>query len=177
MWRRGFTIVELAITVTIIGILLTLAVVNMNQAQMNARDSERKGDVEAIAMAFEAYYSNNVDGAASGNTYPGTNNINESWLTTTLPKITDVNQDIFRSPTTASTSPISLVPATNNNQFTWGIDPNPYIDDTYVYQPLDSAGNLCVDPALIAPDACRKFNIYYNQEGSASVQMVTSKNQ
>lgn len=38
MERRGFTIVELIITITIMGILLTLAVVNVGTTQLNARD-------------------------------------------------------------------------------------------------------------------------------------------
>jgi prepilin-type N-terminal cleavage/methylation domain-containing protein len=56
MRTRGFTIVELIITITIMGILLTLAVVGVGTTQMNARDNERKADIEAIALHLESFY-------------------------------------------------------------------------------------------------------------------------
>lgn len=56
MEHRGFTIVELIITITIMGILLTLAVVGLSSTQLSARDNERTTDVEALALQLEAYY-------------------------------------------------------------------------------------------------------------------------
>ena len=53
MLRRGFTIVELIITITIMGILLVLAVVNVSGTQAQARDDERKADVESISLNLE----------------------------------------------------------------------------------------------------------------------------
>ena len=53
MTRRGFTIVELVITITIMGILLTVAIVNLNATQANGRDAERRGDVESLALNIE----------------------------------------------------------------------------------------------------------------------------
>jgi prepilin-type N-terminal cleavage/methylation domain-containing protein len=57
MRTRGFTIVEVIVTITIMGILLTLAVVGVGATQMNARDNERKADIEAISLHLESFYS------------------------------------------------------------------------------------------------------------------------
>jgi prepilin-type N-terminal cleavage/methylation domain-containing protein len=56
MNRRGFTIIELLVVITIMGILLTLGVANLRGTQINARDEERKGDVSSIATHLETYF-------------------------------------------------------------------------------------------------------------------------
>jgi len=53
MKRRGFTIIELIIVVTIMGILLTIGVVNLRGSQANGRDAERKVDVDTIAFIWK----------------------------------------------------------------------------------------------------------------------------
>ena len=60
MTRRGFTIVELIITITIMGILLTLAVVNVGSTQLKARDDKRATSVAAIGNYLDSYYTNGV---------------------------------------------------------------------------------------------------------------------
>lgn len=67
MNRRGFTVVEMIITVTIMGILLTLAVVSVNTSQVRARDDERRTDIASISLALESFYSGG-NATASGNT-------------------------------------------------------------------------------------------------------------
>ena len=64
----------------------------------------------------------------------------------------------------------TLVTATNAVQSATGVLPQP-TKDQYVYQPIDSNGNLCNDYD------CRKYNIYYRTEKDNTVYMVTSKNQ
>jgi len=61
MKRRGFTIIELIIVVTIMGILLTIGVVNLRGSQANGRDAERKVDVDTIALHLETYYTSGID--------------------------------------------------------------------------------------------------------------------
>ena len=53
----AFTIVELVIVITIMGILITLGVINMRSSQANGRDAERKTDIETIAQHLESYYT------------------------------------------------------------------------------------------------------------------------
>ena len=53
---RGFTLVEVLITITIMAILLTLGVALFSNSQIQARDTERRTDAEAIARGLERYY-------------------------------------------------------------------------------------------------------------------------
>lgn len=175
MKRRGFTIVELVITITIIGILLTLAVVNMNGAQLNARDSERKGDIEAIALSLESAYNNNTSPTwTSGGTYPGTPRVTEAFLTVDLPGI---DPKVLRAPGIQDSDPISLIPATNAIQTPTGVLPQPTVNQ-YVYQPITATGTRCTTNTTITnANVCRKFNLFYRLETNNTVYMTTSKNQ
>ena len=173
MMRRGFTVVELVITITIMGILLTLAVVNLNSTQANGRDAERKGDAENIALHLESFYDN-YDPAlgASGGTYLDTSRINEAQLKQALP---DLEAKNLRAPGVDTPQPISLVAATNNLTTVTTILPRPSSsNDVYVYQPLNANDALC---ASASTQECRRFIIYYYQESDNTVQMVMSKNQ
>jgi len=177
MTRRGFTIVELIITITIMGILLTLAVVNLNTTQISSRDVERKTDIETIATALEAYYNSNDtshSGAAdlAGGSYPATINISsDTNLKTALPGI---DPRAIRAPGVETTDPKSLTVATNNVQTTAGVLPQPTIS-TYVYQPIKKDNSLCTQ--IVNQGDCRKFNLYYKLEADGAVYKVISKHQ
>lgn len=177
MMRRGFTVVELVITIAIMGILLTLAVVNLNSTQANARDNERKSDVENIALQIENYYTNNDSSVfMSGGTYLGTSYIYDSvdGIRTFLP---DIETSSLYSPSSDQTGTISLVEATNTTTNPSSILPTPSANnDIYVYQSLASDGGICIDPFITA-GGCRKFNIFYYQETTNTVEVITSKRQ
>jgi prepilin-type N-terminal cleavage/methylation domain-containing protein len=68
--KKGFTLVELLVVITIIGILSTVVVVSLNSARVRARDSKRLADVRQIALALEYCYDINQKYVASAN-YPG----------------------------------------------------------------------------------------------------------
>jgi prepilin-type N-terminal cleavage/methylation domain-containing protein len=178
MMRRGFTVVELIITITIMGILLTLAVVSLTATQANSRDSERKGDAEAIALNLESYYNNGADNAdgstiSNGGSYPGTNQISNS--TTFALILPDIDTKSVHAPGVDVSAAKSLVVATNSTQTVAGVAPKPSkTNDVYVYQPITSSGTLCNNSPTTE---CRKFNLYYFQEVSGTVEMVTSKYQ
>jgi len=57
MQRSAFTLVELLVVISIIGILSTLAVVATSSAGMNARNQKRKADMVQLSKALELYYS------------------------------------------------------------------------------------------------------------------------
>ena len=56
---RGFTLVELLVVISIIGILSSFAVVSLNSARNKARDALRKADMTQIRTAMYLYYDDN----------------------------------------------------------------------------------------------------------------------
>ncbi len=74
---RAFTFIELLVVVTIIGILSTLVVLNLQNSRAKARNSQRKSDLNTIASALETYYAD-----YSG--YPHSEGI---WLTDPNPQV------------------------------------------------------------------------------------------
>lgn len=74
MKKQGFTIVELAITIVVIGILASITVVIYNGIQAKARDTQRTSDLQNIADAIKLYrtkYGNDIQ-AGSGCGWNGT---------------------------------------------------------------------------------------------------------
>ncbi len=65
----GFTLVELLVVITIIGILATVALVSLNSARVKARDAKRLGDVRQIALALEFCY-NEIGKYLPASTFP-----------------------------------------------------------------------------------------------------------
>jgi len=57
--QSGFTLFELLVSISIIGILTALASVAFSGAQKKARDTRRVQDIKAIQTAAEQYYSQN----------------------------------------------------------------------------------------------------------------------
>ncbi|MBI2484205.1 type II secretion system protein [Candidatus Uhrbacteria bacterium] len=53
----GFTLVELLVTIGIIGILATVTVVSVGNARAKARDSKRVSDIKQVQSALELYSS------------------------------------------------------------------------------------------------------------------------
>jgi len=85
MKRGGFTLIEALAVISIIGILATLTVFTISQAQRYGRDAKRRSDLTAIALAFEARFeAETCSNAADRGYYPGRGlfqGTDEGWLT------------------------------------------------------------------------------------------------
>lgn len=55
--RSGFTLVELLITLVVIGVLTTMSVVFFNNTAVQGRDAERESDITALSRLLESYYT------------------------------------------------------------------------------------------------------------------------
>ena len=169
MNRRGFSIVELIVVITVMSALLLLGVISFNGAEANSRDSERKADIESIASYLETYYESGNDSSTSFGVYPSVE-ASTGLIGNETTFFRDLDTDAIKSPDIISSS---LISATNSTQTIAGILPQPTINQ-YVYQPIATDGSLCNDSSA---QECRKFNLYYRLEVDNSVNIVTSKNQ
>lgn len=57
--RLAFTLVELLMVITLIGILTTFGVMTYRKSQQTSRDGKRKADIETIRSALEIYRYDN----------------------------------------------------------------------------------------------------------------------
>ena len=53
----GFTLVELLVVISILGVLATIALASFRSSQARGRDAERKSDLKQIVSSLELYYS------------------------------------------------------------------------------------------------------------------------
>ena len=162
----GFTLIELLITITIMVILMTLAVISLRGNQASARDEERKTDANVIAQQLEAYYQSGSDPITTykRGQYPPTDLVNSEANVKLA--LRDLDPKALRSPDVADASPMSFTVATT------ALDQTPDVN-TYIYQPLTSANAIC----QTISQECRKFNLFYKMETTGTVQKITSKNQ
>jgi general secretion pathway protein G len=67
--QKGFTLIEMLVVISIIGILATLVAANLNSARSRARDAQRKSDIKNIATALRIYYNDNSSYPANDASY------------------------------------------------------------------------------------------------------------
>jgi prepilin-type N-terminal cleavage/methylation domain-containing protein len=73
--QKGFTMIELLVVISIIGVLTTLAIANFTGGQQRARDTSRKNDLRIVRDALETYKLDQTTG-----TYP-TPAATNTWTT------------------------------------------------------------------------------------------------
>jgi prepilin-type N-terminal cleavage/methylation domain-containing protein len=184
--RTGFTLIELLITITIMAILMSLAVFSLRSVQANARDEERKTDIDAIAKGLEIRYVQGNPKATSVDIkqgeYPSVNEmlhaegvsqpgyspsqITGGYMTEFLPgttkdTIVPPGNGTFDPVCTASCQPAETASVVNAVTTI----------STYIYEPVTSTGAVCLTTG------CVKFNLYYRTEKDNVVNKVMSKRQ
>ena len=172
MKQRGFTLLELVITITIMAILLTLAVANINSNLRSQRDSERVSDIATIANNLETYYKTGINGGGTliVGRYPSTGLLvgGETVLRKNLPRM-DIESAIAPG---AANVVVSFILATNAVETATGVLPQPTKSE-YIYQPIYLNGTLCTTGA----QECRRFNLFYRTESDNTVKKMTSRHQ
>lgn len=174
----GFTLVEILISVTVMGILLTFAVVTLNGSLARARDDDRKTDASAIAARLESLYkigyvSEDTTWSITQGRYPSASQMRDAS------KRDEIFKDFELSGRSVSgTSPTndSIVAPTDTG---FDISFGPTVNQ-YAYIPLrfdfgSGAFRICENPT----DDCRRFIIRYRLETEAGspVHDIRSKNQ
>ncbi len=134
--QKGFTIVELLIVIVVIGILAALVLNTFSGAQKRARDTERTGDINALATQLEVYY--NDKGA-----YPQWEQINtEAEAKAAFPGL-DVGA--MNAPSNTDLFDLQATPSAQTYE--------------YGYVAVDSTGQPCA-----LDNACAKFTLSYRKE-------------
>jgi len=57
--RKGFTLIELMISIAIIVVLTAIIIVNITSTRSKGRDAKKVADVGSVVISLEAYYSKN----------------------------------------------------------------------------------------------------------------------
>jgi prepilin-type N-terminal cleavage/methylation domain-containing protein len=100
----AFTLFELLVSISIIGILIAVASMSYGGAQKKARDTRRIEDLNTIQKAMEMYYSQ------SGGSYPGAG-VSSALVPTYLPSW----------PNNPKGNPYSYSYSTPNNSYCFGV--------------------------------------------------------
>ncbi len=86
MRKRGFTFIEILVSVTIIAVLIAIGVASYASVNRRARDAKRKSDLEQIRSALEQYRADNGQYPATGWVVSTAGN---SWLPGLVPTYMD----------------------------------------------------------------------------------------
>lgn len=127
MSRKGFTLIELMVAISIVAILATVGLVMYGQAQKLGRDAKRKQDIRSISIALELYKQTNgswpsITDAVSADGWVNSTSDSAEWI----PGLTS--------------SYISSVPKDPKNSGTYkysywrDADAGGYCSDTYLLQ-------------------------------------------
>jgi prepilin-type N-terminal cleavage/methylation domain-containing protein len=158
MKHRGFTVIELLVVITIIGILAGILIIAYNGVQQNARDSKRAGVVTTIDEALEKYYLKNGE-------YPSVRNLVNSYAGNTgsavasLLNISSADIIMPQMPSTATNPLTSTTPP-----------PTDYI----TYTASDSVNNANCQSSTTG--GCNQFTLTYIKENGGSTAVTSRHN-
>lgn len=134
--NRGFSLVELLVAATIVGLLAAAGIVSYTTANRNARNAKRKSDIEQVRAGLELYRTE--EGC-----YPGSN---QSPCTTgDGANFTNVINELRTTGYLTNTAQIAEPRETPYPQYSYTY--NPTSGDCTVYQicaQLEPAENYCV---------------------------------
>lgn len=195
MTRRGFTIVEVIITLAIITILTMLAIVSLRGTQISARDDERATKARTIANGLEAHYQ-------YGYTHPSDPSL--SRPAGQYPSVADLTSAIGNNHLEGWLTGVEL----STLHFTWQKDSQttlvPYVNTAnllgngdiadvtqkasqtndlpwkILYEPLQQTstafgGDNDRWQACDGTDPCTRYNLYYIKEATAELVTIRSK--
>lgn len=169
----GFSVIELVIVISIIGIIAGLVAVYLPQSLVRARDQERIADVTSIARELERIYRENGSQSSGGPTYPSTKG--GGGIISVLDAFTNSGLGPATTAPGETNGTMSLAPVTPNSASNTAM-PSPTTQQ-YLYQPFRADGKLCNydSPSEIKP--CVRFKLWYRLEETNSIESIESLHQ
>lgn len=165
---NGFTMVELIITIVIIGILAGIVVFTPKTFLVTSRNQERVDDVASIARRLEQAYGSQDLGHPA---YPSTAELAADIAGDTR-TMTRIQPEALQAPGGSANSVVSATSTSTSDP----AGANTPTIKQYVYQPLTAAGALCsANPSTASP--CVRFFLYYRDEATSSVKSIKSMHQ
>lgn len=79
---RGFTLVEIAVVIAVVGILATMTIVVYHRVQKESRDTKRRNDILIVMKELENYYQKNGE-------YPTLAGFQAAKMSQVAPKLVD----------------------------------------------------------------------------------------
>lgn len=142
--QSGFTIVELLIVIIIIGILAGLVITQVLGANQQARDTDRKNDINSVATQLEAYF------AKTGG-YPTNANLNDStWRTNNSFNAGD-GAKAFSDPMSNTVTTLdATLPSTATGHYTYIPGPTGCVSPTDDQGAATATGTFCNSYELTA---------------------------
>jgi prepilin-type N-terminal cleavage/methylation domain-containing protein len=148
---RGFTIIELLVVVSVIGILATITLIGFNRYQADGRDSQRASQATIISEALEKYYDKHGE-------YPSCPTITASASSVLSDTFTGLEARTLVTPQDSSGEDNSI-----KCQDLTTSDPDlfAYVGDGSV---ACSTGN-----------ACLQYTLKYKEESTGTIKTITSR--
>lgn len=116
---RAFTLIEILVVATIIGVLVTVTAVSFSNAQRNSRNAKRKTDLETVRQALVLYrqdqgsYGNVGTTSTAGNfTNILTRLVDGGYLTSTGIADPKTGNPVYKARCTSGSSPCNKVELT-----------------------------------------------------------------
>lgn len=186
--RRGFTIVELLVVLVIITILLMLSTLMISRNQANARDTERRTDIENLARGLETRYKQGnpevtAPSYVAAGSYPGVNEMQHITGTSIAGFTPAQISGGYPGAALPGTTAASFTPPDSSAEFVGfnltctsscgaALSPTTVVTkDTYYYQPIDADGNICMT------GGCVRFQLFWRDEVNGQLYTVESRHQ
>lgn len=183
MTARGFTVVELIITVVVITIILMLSIASLRSSQVASRNDERDAKARQIAASLDNYYQY---GHSPSNTppgrYPDTTTFTSIISSGVVEeRLTGIDQSALRfswhPDGETNIEPYYNAANLNDNQNLANITEQATSSGKILYEPLTlRPSGAAVDNdrwqgCVSSSQTCNRFNLYFIEEGSG--QLIT----
>jgi prepilin-type N-terminal cleavage/methylation domain-containing protein len=152
--RFGFTLVELIVVISVIGILAAVTVVGFNRYQADSRDARRAASAATITEALEKYYDKNGE-------YPGCTILEQEASVITTDVLPGLQAETLIAPQTTGG-------LTNAIQCGETLT----INGTDFFEYEGDGSTTC-----LTGDSCLSYSLKYKDEASGTIQSVDSRRQ